>query len=200
MTAGTISGGLDLEVKMARTVQVPELDQADVGELEASWSVRHIRVQIRHKAQLGRPYPGSEAKVLARVCLSGLTQTCPWTQFPGNRLILSWKVEKGKLLSDTACGGDAGAMIENSARKMRPKQTTRPKFVCTVTFILFVFVCAALLCAWSCVCVRALICSITVYVSPSLWAKEGCNLHFCAHVQEQQQIKTPCLKIKWLEN
>lgn len=52
------------------------------------------------------------------------------------------------------------AMIENSARKMRPKQTTRPKFVCTVTFILFVFVCMSV-CA-------SLIYSITVYVSPTL--------------------------------
>lgn len=53
-------------------------------------------------------------------------------------------------------------MIENSARKMRPKQTTAPKFVCAVTFISFVFVHVCV-----CVCV-SLIYSAIVYVSAAL--------------------------------
>lgn len=70
---------------------------------------------------------------------------------------------------------------------MRPEKTTRPKFVCTVTFILLVFVCA---CESMCVCVCVLILQYHRVCEPlTVSKKEGCNLHFCALVQEQQQIK-----------
>lgn len=128
-----------------------------------------------------RPFPGSGAKVLARAGLSGFRRPALELSSQGIDSFLLEKRRGGSYYL-TQPARRRLVMIENSARKMRPKETTAPKFVCTVTFILFVFVCAWL-------CVRAsLIYSMVVPASPTLWAKEGCNLHFCAHVQEQQQI------------
>lgn len=95
-----------------------------------------------------RPFPGSGAKVLARAGLSGFRR--PALEL-GSQGIDSFLLEKrrGGSYYLTQPGRRRWAMIENSARKMRPKETTAPKFVCTVTFILFVFVCA-----WLCVRAR----------------------------------------------
>lgn len=154
MTDWTISSKSDLEVRIARTVWVPELDSAprtNVGELELLGS-SVCRTGRKH----AKTFPESEAKVLAKVCLPGLTQTCPWTALPGNILILSSKVEKGSYYLTHSLWRRGSAMIESSGRKMRPKKTTRLKFVCTVTFILFVFVCSTVhVNPWECVCVCA---------------------------------------------
>lgn len=173
-----ISWRLVLEFRMARAVKEPELDQ-----YATTWCGREgplaIAVQTHPNQEwdLWGHFQDQEPRSWHES--PWVLQTCPWTQFPGNRLILSWNVEKGSYYL-TQPVRRHWAMIENSAGKMRPKQTTAPKFVCAVTFISFVFV-------HVCVCV-SLIYSAIVYVSAALWAKEGCNLHFCAHVQEQQQI------------
>lgn len=182
-----ISKRLDSEVKMSRTSQVPDPGAVhpylmwETSGGRGGWSVRHKHIQIRHETCEAISRIGSQG--LGKSRSLRVPQTCPWTQFPGNRLIPCWKW-RGESYYLTQPARRRWAMIENSARKMRPKETTAPKFVCAVTFILFVFVCAWL-------CVRAsLIYSMVVRASPTLWAKEACNLHFCAHVQEQQQINT----------
>lgn len=128
-----------------------------------------------------RPFPGSGAKVLARAGLSGFRRPALELSSQGIDSFLLEKQRGGSYYLRQPARRRR-TMIENSAWKMRPKETTAPKFVCTVTFILFVFVCA-----WLRVC-ASLIYSMLAHTSLTLWAKEGCNLHFCAHVQEQRQI------------
>lgn len=135
----TSSGGLDLEVEEARTSQVPKLDQ-----LAPAWcwragapGQRRVDVQIRRKT----------CEAIFRIWSQGLgkslylrvTQTCPWTQFPGNRLILSRKVEKVSYYLTQPVEETPGDDRELSQKKLGWSRPPDPKFVCTVTFILFVY-------------------------------------------------------------
>lgn len=104
MTAKTISKRLDLEVGMARTVQELDLETCVprwCGRRGSFWSVRHKHIQIRFETCEAISRIGSQG--LGKSRSLRVPQTCPWTQFPGNRLIPSWKAERRKLLSDTAC-------------------------------------------------------------------------------------------------
>lgn len=164
---------------MARTDHVPDLEPS-APTWRGRWGLLVSQAQA-HPNQAWDLFPGSGAKVLARAGLSGFHR--PALEL-GSQGIDSFLLEKrrGGSYYLTQPARRHRAMIENSTRKMRPKETTAPKFVCTVTFILFVFV-------WAWMCTHAsLIYSMVVLASHTLWAKEGCNLHFCAHVQEQRQI------------
>lgn len=83
-------------------------------------------------------------------------QTCPWTQFPGNRLILSWKVEKGSYYltqsTEETLGYDRELSQENEA------EADHQTKVCLHSDFHIVCVCASV-CVHSavhvkCVCVR----------------------------------------------
>lgn len=101
-------------------------------------------------------------------------QTCPWTQFPGNSLILFWKVKKGSYYLTQSVEetlGDDGKKKKKCPGRMSWEQTSRPKFVCIATFI-FLGVCLCVrvyapLCKWTCVCVCVHAC-VSVCMHPSL--------------------------------
>lgn len=113
-----ISWRLDLDFRMARAVQEPELDQCTT-----TWCGREgplaIAVQTHPNQEwdLWGLFQDQEPRSWHES--PWVLQTCPWTQFPGNRLILSWKVEKGSYYL-TQPVRRHWAMIENSAGKMRP--------------------------------------------------------------------------------